>query len=243
MTLSALILAKCINKEFHIYRRRASLEARPPIVLFIQEQLPLRDAVGVTDHGRHRHFLRCAGNVEQLQAGLMREAVGLALVHVPGGPDEVFPSVSTTTRAGHDVVEVALGRVQQAAGVLAAVTVALTDVLGAELRALLGHLGEVHGHDDRRHTDGAARSPDSIIALTHRQRDPLRPTHRPERFRAGAITLNVQRRRRVRCHLAERIRRRADIDRLPIPVQHQNNVLVQHVIHKSICIRLRRFAR
>jgi len=43
-------------------------------------------------------------------------------------------------RTGHDVVETALVRMKQAAGVLAAIGVTLTDVSRAELRALLRHL-------------------------------------------------------------------------------------------------------
>ena len=60
--------------------------------------------MGVANEGRYRHFLRCARNAEQLEAGLVREAVGLALVHVAGSPDKVLPGVRTTTRAGHDMV-------------------------------------------------------------------------------------------------------------------------------------------
>src|SRR5687767_9383021 len=70
---------------------RASLDARSPVGSLIQEQLPRSDAVGVAEVGRHRQFLRRARDAEQLEAGLVREAVGLALVHFLRGPDEVFP--------------------------------------------------------------------------------------------------------------------------------------------------------
>ncbi len=50
-------------------------------VSFIEEQFPLGDAVGVAEVRRHRQFLRRARDGEELEAGLVREAVGLALVH------------------------------------------------------------------------------------------------------------------------------------------------------------------
>ena len=56
-------------------------------VSLIQEQFPLGDAVGVAEVRRYRQFLRRARDAEQLEAGLVREAVGLALVHFLGRPD------------------------------------------------------------------------------------------------------------------------------------------------------------
>jgi len=91
---------------------RASFDTRSPVVSFIQEQLPLHDAVVVADECRYRQFLRRTRHREQLEAGFVREAVGLALVHFLRGPDEIFPGVRATTRAGHDMVEVAFVRVQ-----------------------------------------------------------------------------------------------------------------------------------
>ena len=72
---------------------RASFDARPPVVSFVQEQLPLGDAVGVAEECSHRQFLRRARDGEQLQAGFVRQTVALAGVHVLARPDEVFPRV------------------------------------------------------------------------------------------------------------------------------------------------------
>ena len=113
---------------------RASFDARSPVVSFLQEQLPLGDTVGVAEVRRDRQFLWRARDGEQLEAGLVREAVGLALVHVLCGPDEVFPRVHAAARAGHDVIEAACVRGQQHAGELAAVAIALADVLRADQR-------------------------------------------------------------------------------------------------------------
>ena len=91
----------------------------------------------------------------------MREAVGLALVRFLRGPDGVFQHVRSAARAGHDVVEAAFVRVQQHAGILAAVAVALADVLRAELRAFLPHARIVYGFDDGRHANRAAATGDA----------------------------------------------------------------------------------
>jgi hypothetical protein len=118
----------------------------------------------------------------------------LALVHFLRGPDEIFPCIRATTRAGHDVVEVALVRVQQAAGALAAVAVALANGLGTELWAFFRHLGKVHRHDNGRHTDGTACGAHGVVTGANRQRDPLVPSDGPECFRTGTIAkLDVER--------------------------------------------------
>ena len=49
--------------------------------------------------------------------------------------------------------------------------------------------------------------------------------------------INLQRGRNVGCHLAERFGGRADVDRLPVAVQHQHNCLVQDVAHKVFAHR------
>ncbi len=106
-----------------------------------------------------------------------------------------FSHVSGPPRdRGHDVVQAALVRTQQRAGVLAAVAVALADRAGAQLRALLRHPGEVHGHDDRRHADRAAHRAHCVVAVADGKRDPFVPGspggvlahghHHPARFRA-----------------------------------------------------------
>lgn len=204
-------------------------------VSLIQEQFPLGDAVGVADECRDRQFLWCARDAEQLQAGFVRQAVALAGVHVLARPHEVFPRVRPTARARQDVVEAAFVQFQQLARILAAIAVALANRLGAELRTLLRHLGEVHCHNHRRHADRATRSAHGIVAFAHRQRDPLVPGDGTD----VALALDVERRGYIRCHLAECVLRCANVDRLPIAVQHQHNRLVQYVAHKSIGIRTR----
>ena len=127
---------------------RASFDARSPGASFFYKQLPLRNAVRIANERRYRQFLRRAWHGEQLQAGLVRQAVALLRVHGPARPHQVFPRVLATARARHDVVEAAFLRLQQLVRVLAAIAVAFANRFRAELRALLRHPGKVHRQPD-----------------------------------------------------------------------------------------------
>ena len=203
----------------------------PPVRHLSEEDYPVRESGLVADELCHREFLRRARDAEQLQPSLVRQAVGLALVHVLRGPDQVLPHVLTAARAGHDVVEAALVRVQEAARVLATVAVALANGAGAELRALLRHLGEVNRHDDRRHANGATNRVDGVILLADWQTNPFVPRHRANVL----FALDFQASGHVGRHLAERLRWRAHVDGLPVAVEHQHGRFVQDVGHKSYC--------
>ena len=48
------------------------------------------------------------------------------------------------------------------------------------------------------------------------------------------LAFDVQRGGDVRGHLAERVRRRANVDRLPVAVEHEHDGLVQYVTHKNL---------
>ena len=160
----------------------------------------------------------------------MRQTVGLALVHFLGRPDEIFPGVRAAARPGDNMVQAAFGRVQQAARVLAAVAVALADIAGVELRSLFGHLRKIYGHNHRGHPDRTLNGLDGVIARADRQRDPLIPSDWANVARA----FDVQGRGRIRRHLAEGVGGRANVDRLPVAVEHQNDAFVQYVAHKLL---------
>src|SRR5207247_642523 len=115
---------------------------------------------------------------------------------------------------GHDVVEAALIRAQHAAGVLAAVAVALPDRAGAELRALLRHLGIVDCHDDGRHADGTANGMHHLILVTNGQRDPLLPGY----WTDVVLAFDFQAGGNIGGHHAERLLRRAHVNGLPVAV-------------------------
>src|ERR1035441_7128070 len=103
---------------------------------------------------------------QELQPSLMRQAVGFALVHFLGRPDQILPGVLATSRTEHDVVQAALLRAEHTASILAAIAVALANGTGAELRMLLGHLGIVDSHDDGRHTNLAPNGMHRLVLVT-----------------------------------------------------------------------------
>jgi len=137
--------------------------------------VPVGDVVGVADEGGGRQLPRRTRRLQEPQTGFVRQTVGLAGVDVFARPDKVFPGVAAAARAGQDVVEAALVRAQQHAGVLATVAVAFANGLGAELRALLRHAGEVHGDNDGRHANLAADGVDGVVVRTDRKGDPFVP--------------------------------------------------------------------
>src|ERR1700722_8681048 len=147
VTTASFLLELCFEWRWLIFHsvlvetRRASFDTRPPVISFPHKQPPLRNVVRIANGRRGRQLLRRARRFEELQAGFLRQTVAFAGVDVFAGPYQVLPGVPAAARAGHDVVEAALVRTQRAAGVLAAIAVALADGAGAELRALLGHLG------------------------------------------------------------------------------------------------------
>ena len=66
-----------------------------------------------------------------------------------------------------------------------------------------------------------------VVAVANRQRDPFVPRDGAECFRTGIIAkFDFQRGRHVRCHLAERVGWRANVDRLPVAVEHEHDGLV-----------------
>jgi len=67
----------------------------------------------------------------------------------------------------------------------------------------------------------AARRPHRVVALAHRQGDPFVPFDWAEcQHTATVVQLDIERDGGVRGHLAEGLRRRANVDRLPVTVEH-----------------------
>src|SRR5207302_1741338 len=108
----------------------------------------------------------------------VRQAIAFAGVYGLARPDEVFPRALAAARAWQDVIEAALLRLEQLAGVLATVTIALADRAGAELRTLLRHLRVIDRDDDGRHANGSAHGLHGVVLWTGRQRDPFVPGYR-----------------------------------------------------------------
>src|SRR3954470_11725620 len=131
------------------------------------------------------------------------------------------------------MVNVALIRLEQRASVLATIAVTVANVLRAELRALLWHSREIRQHDYRRHTNGTAHGVDRSVLLANRQTDPFIPLHGTDVI----FALDFESCCHTSGHLAKGLCRRPNVDRLPIPVQHQDRCSVNYALHKSVSLR------
>ncbi len=69
----------------------------------------------------------------------------------------------------------------------------------------------------------------NVIHSSHR--DPLVPRHGTD----VVLAVNLQGGRDVRCHLAKRVGGRANVNRLPVAIEHQHYRLIQYVGHKIRC--------
>jgi hypothetical protein len=88
------------------------------------------------------------GFANELEAGLVRGAVGLVGVAGDAGADDVLPGSRAAAVAGDDVVEVEVFAVEGAAAVLACVFVAFEDVVPGERDFLLGETVEDQEEND-----------------------------------------------------------------------------------------------
>src|SRR5205807_6893509 len=127
-------------------------------------------------------------------------------------PDAVFPGVTPAARTRHDVIDAPFFGLEQRAGVLAAISIALANALGAKLRTLLRHTRKIREDDHRWHTDRPAHGLHSLVLLANRQLNPFIP-------RQGTnlvFALDFESGRDTSGHLAKGFGWRANVDRLPI---------------------------
>lgn len=83
--------------------------------------------------------LRSLGLADEVHAGFLRSAVGLARVALDARAHDVFPSGRTATVARNDVVKVQIASLAAFAAILAGVLIPLEDVVPGEFDLLLRH--------------------------------------------------------------------------------------------------------
>src|SRR5688572_12519849 len=189
-----------------------------------QEEVPVADAVRVSNEGRRGHLGNGPRNLQQLQASFLRQAIAFLRIHLLAGPYTILPRVASTAGTRHNVIDAAFVGTKQLAGVLAAVAIPFANRAGAELRALLRNLRKIRQHNHRRQTNLSAHGMHNAILWPDRQTYPFLPRHGTDLV----FTLNLQRGRHARGHLTKGLRRRAHIDRLPIAVQDKYCCFVEH---------------
>ncbi len=103
------------------------------------------------------------GFADEIHAGLVRCAVRLAGIAQDARADDIFPRGGAAAVAGHDVVEVQILAVEDAAAVLAGVLVAFEDVMPGKFDFLLGQAVIHEEEDDARDADAEGDGVDGFI--------------------------------------------------------------------------------
>lgn len=131
------------------------------------------------------------------------------------------------------MVNTSLSAFKHFACVLAAVSITFPDSAGAEFRAFDWHLGVSRQHNHRWDPDWAMHGINRSIALPDWQSEPFRPVHWTNHF----LALDFEGGSSPVHHLAERMRRSAHVDRLPVAVQDENGLFVEYIAHRLSWIK------
>src|SRR5689334_5261022 len=123
-----------------------------------EEVLPVRDTVLIANRKSRRHRAWRHGLHAQAETGLVREAVGLARIHVAVREHAIVPRRRATARTRDNVVDVPLVASQLAPGVLADAAVSFPNPARAEPWSSQRHSRVIHRDDHRGHTDRATRA-------------------------------------------------------------------------------------
>ncbi len=177
----------------------------------------------IAEQKGHGHFPRGARFGEEPQARFLGKAICFSRIHVLGGEHAVVPGGGTTARARDDVVDVPLFGSQRSSRVLAATTIAFADGASTELGTFERHPVEVGQHDHRGHAHAAMHRSNEGIRVAHGQVLPVLPRSGNHRVRA----LDVQGGGHIRRHLGERHGWAGRVDGLPVPVENEDDMLVQ----------------
>src|SRR6266850_684704 len=209
-------------------RNAAAGRSRPSF--FANEWIPIANAIGVPDQRRHGELRQRSWRLEELESHFVRQAISLLGIDRLARPNAVFPRVLPSAGTRNHVVDVPFLRLEQCASVLATISIALANALGAKLRALFRHAGKVRQHDHRRHTNRTTHGVDRSILLANRQPDPFVPPHGTDTI----FTFDFESGRHTGGHLAKGLCRRPNVDRLPVPIQDQDRCSVDYAVHTSV---------
>ncbi len=148
---------------------------------------------------------------------LARGPVPLPAVAGHARADDVLPAGLPSPVAGNHVVEVEPRDVVPLAAILAGVAIPLEDIVPGELDLLAGQAVEEHQEDHLGNADLQADGPHPVILLRARSLEPLIEVEGLELLRSGRHHLGV-----ALIEQNEGPLGRAEVDRLPKPIQHQH---------------------
>lgn len=170
---------------------------------------------------------RPLGFADEMQAGLLRGAIGFLGIALDTGANDVFPRCRATAIARDDVVEIQILPFKDPSAVLARIFVALKDIMAGELHFLLGQAVVNHQEDDPRHADAERDGMDGfIVGRVGGDIAPLAEIEGAKRAVFGSddnlgLTLKEK---------GERAPCGTDIHGLPKPVQYEN-MLIKCSVH------------
>jgi len=155
----------------------------------------------------------------EMHVGFSREPVALTCVTRDAGTHDVFPHRCPSAVARHDMIKIEIAPIEDLSTILAGVLVALENIVARKLHLLLRESIEKEQHYHARHANLPRNGRDHFIF--RRGRGKIAPAL--EVVRHEIVCLIRRNDLRVtRINQRECAPRRADVNRLPEPVQHQN---------------------
>ena len=155
----------------------------------------------------------------QTHVRFTRDTIALSGIAGYARTNNIFPSGRASAVARHDVIQIKIAPLKDVAAVLASVLVALEDIVARELYLLLWKPVEHEQHDHPRDTDLERNRGDRLMVRRVRRQIP--PAF--EIVRRKVVRVIRRNNLRVPC-INERKgpAGRADVYRLPKPVEHQH---------------------
>ena len=163
--------------------------------------------------------LRALRFANQTHLRFPRQTVALARIARDTGANHVLPDGESASVARHDMIEIQVVPLKNLAAVLAGVLVALENIVPREFHFLFRQPIEEEQHDHTRHPNlPRNRGDDFVIGRGGGEVAPTVEIMRQEIvFVIGGNHVGM-----ARVNERERAPRRADVDRLPEAIQHQN---------------------
>ena len=163
--------------------------------------------------------LRALRFANQTHLRFPRQTVALARIARDTGANHVLPGGESASVARHDVIEIQVVPLKNLAAVLAGVLVALENIVPREFHFLFRQPIEEEQYDHTRHPNlPRNRRDDFVIGRGGGEVAPTVEVMGKEIvFVIGGNHVSMS-----RIHQCKRAPRRADVDRLPEAIQHQN---------------------
>ena len=189
----------------------------PPAIMLVQAETDLDE----------RPPFRALGFAHETHSGFLRRAIGFARIALDAGADNVFPNRRPAAIARNHVIKVQIFAIKNIAAILAGIFIALKNVMAREFDFFLRQPVINEQQDDARHADAKGDGVNRFFV--RRIFGKVAPFVKIESAERAVVAVDHDLRLALKKQ-GQRAPGRADIDRLPEPVQNQN-VLIEREIH------------